>query len=83
MSADIRQLKEAARDESLEAKMKHILADIASIDEKAKRLARQREKLMLHYEALKDAKLIRDAKTVIVDKDWEHGKRFAIHQHLN
>lgn len=73
MSADIRQLKEAARDETLEAKMKHILADIAAIDEKAKRLAKQREKLMLRYEELKDAKLIRDAQAVIVDQDWDRG----------
>lgn len=73
MSADIRHLKEAARDESLEAKMKHILADIAAIDEKAKRLAKQREKLMLRYEELKDAKLIRDAQAVIVDNDWDRG----------
>lgn len=73
MSADIRQLKEAARDETLEAKMKHILADIAAIDEKAKRLAKQREKLMLRYEEIKDAKLIRDAQAVIVDQDWGRG----------
>lgn len=68
MSADIRQMKEDAR------KMKHILADIASIDEKAKRLAKQRERLMLRYEELKDAKLIRDSKAVIVDQDYGRGK---------
>lgn len=62
-----------AREESIEAKMKNILADVASIDEKAKRLAKQREKLMLAYEKLKDAKIIKDAQTSILEQNWQEG----------
>lgn len=73
MSADIKRLKEIAREESIEAKMKHILADIGSIDEKVKRLTKQRETLMQRYEELKDAKLIRDAKNCSTEQDWAKG----------
>lgn len=68
-------MKEAAREESIEAKMKHILADITSIDDKMKRLSKQRECLVTRYEELKDAKLIRDAKACSTEQDWEKGKR--------
>lgn len=71
-------MREFAREEGLEAKMKNILADIAAIDEKAKRLAKQREKLMLRYEELKDAKLIRDSESCIVKEDWDQGKLSSI-----
>lgn len=67
-------MRESAREEGLEAKMKNILADIAAIDEKAKRLAKQREKLMLRYEEIKDQKLIRDTESCIVKEDWNRGK---------
>lgn len=79
MSANIREMKEMARQESLEAKMKHILADITSIDERLSRLNRQREKLMCRYEELKETKLLMDAKAVSTKEhteEWEQGKQF-------
>lgn len=76
MSANIRDMKEMARQESLEAKMKHILADITSIDERLSRLNRQREKLMCRYDELKETKLLMDAKAVNTKEyteEWEQG----------
>lgn len=75
MSAEIKRMREIAREASLEAKMKHILGDISGIDDKMKRLAKQRETLMQRYEELNDAKLVRDAQTISVDKDWEKGEQ--------
>ncbi|XP_031620105.1 ATP-dependent DNA helicase Q1-like [Contarinia nasturtii] len=71
MSADIRHLKESAREDSFEAKMQKILDDVDAIDEKIKRLGKQREKLMINYEKLKDAKIMKDAYTSILDENWE------------
>lgn len=65
-----------ARQESLEAKMKNILADVASIDERLKRLSRQREKLMMRYEELNETKLMKDAKAICTKdhaQEWEKG----------
>lgn len=75
MSANHKRSKEVPRDDSIEAKMKYILADITSIEEKTKRLAEKREVLVQQYEKLKDAKLIRDAKSCdrTVEQDWENG----------
>lgn len=53
--------------------MKRILTEITRIDEKTVRLAKHREILSQQYEELKDAKLIRDAKTCSVEQDWENG----------
>lgn len=70
------------REDCIEAKMKRILADITSIDEQTKRLAKQREILFQQYEELKDAKLIRDAKACSVQEDWDNGKqKFMKHSH--
>lgn len=65
-----------ARQESLEAKMKHILADIASVDERMHRMAKQREKLMHRYEELKESKLLHEARAINTkeqERDWEKG----------
>lgn len=61
------------RDECIEEKMEHILAELTSINEKMKRLAKHRETLLQQYEELKDAKFIRDAKTCSDEQDWENG----------
>lgn len=77
MSADVRELKEMARQESIEAKMKHILADVASIDERLKRLYHQREKLMSRYDELKETKLLHDARASCTkenEEEWSKGK---------
>lgn len=74
MAFDYKKLKEKAREYSIEAKMKHILADIGVIDEKMKRLSKQREKLTVVYEGLKDQKIIRDAKATCLADDWQQGE---------
>lgn len=53
--------------------MKRTLTDITDIDDKMKRLAKQRETLMQQYEELKDTKLIRDANACSVEQDWQNG----------
>lgn len=73
MEVDYKKMKENAREQSIEAKMKHILADIAIIDDKMKRLSKQREKLTVVYEGLQDQKLVRDAKATCLSKDWQQG----------
>lgn len=74
MSANVKRSKEMPREECIETKMKNILTEITSIDEKMKRLSKHRETLLQQYEELKDAKLIRDAKTCSVEQDWDNGK---------
>lgn len=73
MSVDFKRLKEQAREDSIEAKMKHILADVSGIEEKMKRLAKQREVLLQRLEELKDAKLIRDTQIVSDVDKWGKG----------
>lgn len=73
MSTNVKRSKEMPREECIETKMKRILADITSIDEQTKRLAKQRETLLEQYEELKDVKLIRDAQACSVEEDWENG----------
>lgn len=80
MSANKKRSKEnpmsPSQEKSIEAKMKNILAEITAIDAKAIRLAKSREILLQKYEELKDAKLIRDAKSCSVEQDWENGMHF-------
>lgn len=83
MSANAKRSKEMPRDECIDTKMQHILAEVTSIDEKIKRLAKHRETLLTQYEELKDAKLIRDAKACSVEQDWEHGRYTNDEQFLN
>lgn len=74
MSTKAKRSKEMPRDEMpIEAKMKNILAEITSIDEKTKQLAKKRDTLMQQYEELKDAKVIRDTMACSVEQDWENG----------
>lgn len=73
MSANNKRSKEMPQEKTIEAKMKKILAEITAIDAKTIRLAKNRENLLQKYEELKDAKLIRDAKSCSVEQDWENG----------
>lgn len=74
MSSDIKRMKEKAREESLDAKMNNILADITGIDDKIQRLSKQRETLVRSYEKLKDTKIIKEAQIAASNLNWENGK---------
>lgn len=74
MSTDDKKIKELAREDNIEAKLRNTLAQISSVDDKILRLSKHREKLVSRYEELKDEKIIRDARACTLDVDFENGK---------